>query len=84
MAENTYKKKKSTKEKKSGGGLKMPSIRIDFLQDRRFELTFGFFLLVSSLFLFTAFLSYLFTGQADQSKLLSLMGGMRKAKPPKR
>ena len=40
---------------------------MSFLQDRRFQLTFGFFLLVSSLFLFTAFISYLFTGQADQS-----------------
>jgi len=62
MAKNTYKSKKTEKS-----GFKLPSINIGFLQDRRLHLSFGFLLLVSSLFLLTAFISYLFTGQADQS-----------------
>jgi S-DNA-T family DNA segregation ATPase FtsK/SpoIIIE len=62
MAKNTYKSKKKEKS-----GFKLPSINIGFLQDRRLHLSFGFLLLVSSLFLLTAFISYLFTGQADQS-----------------
>ncbi|MFY0650529.1 MAG: DNA translocase FtsK 4TM domain-containing protein [Cyclobacteriaceae bacterium] len=62
MAKNTYKSKK--KEKSS---FKLPKINLGFLQDRRLHLSFGFLLLVSSLFLLTAFFSYLFTGQADQS-----------------
>ncbi|MFT7034680.1 MAG: S-DNA-T family DNA segregation ATPase FtsK/SpoIIIE [Cyclobacteriaceae bacterium] len=62
MAKNTYKSKEREKS-----GFKLPSINIGFLQDRRLHLSFGFLLLVSSLFLLTAFLSYLFTGQADQS-----------------
>lgn len=62
MAKNTY--KKQTKEKKS---FKLPSISIGFLGDRRLHLSIGFLALVSSLFLLTAFISYLFTGKADQS-----------------
>ena len=62
MAKNTYKSKKTEQS-----GFKLPSINIGFIQDRRLHLSFGFLLLVSSLFLLTAFISYLFTGQADQS-----------------
>ncbi|UII34979.1 DNA translocase FtsK [Fulvivirga ulvae] len=66
MAKNTYKSNtfKQSKKEKSKKKLK---INFGFLKDKRFQLTFGFFLLISSLFLFTAFISYLFTGKADQS-----------------
>lgn len=66
MAQNTYKSKnfanKPKGEKKEGR-----KWELKFLKDRRFQLTAGFFLLASSLFLLVAFISYLFTGQADQS-----------------
>lgn len=45
----------------------MPSFSIGFFNDRRLHLSVGFLLLISSLFLLTAFISYLFTGHADQS-----------------
>lgn len=62
MAKNTYKKQPSEKRK-----FNLPSLSIGFLGDRRFHLSIGFLLLISSLFLLTAFVSYLFTGKADQS-----------------
>ena len=68
MAENTYKSntfKKPEKEKKSKSS--KSKFNFSFFTDPRFSLALGFFLLVVSLFLFTAFLSYLFTGKADQS-----------------
>ena len=67
MAKNTFKSK--TKEKRQ---FKLPSVSIGFLNDRRFHLSLGFLTLISSLFLLTAFISYLFTGKADQS----LMGNI--------
>ncbi|MEP3390548.1 MAG: DNA translocase FtsK 4TM domain-containing protein [Reichenbachiella sp.] len=67
MAKNTFKNK--TKEKRQ---FKLPSVSIGFLNDRRFHLSLGFLTLVFSLFLLTAFISYLFTGKADQS----LMGNI--------
>ncbi len=68
MAKNTY-KSDTEKEKKP---FKLPSINIAFLEDRRFHLTVGLLILVSSLFLLTAFISYLFTGQVDQSVVSSI------------
>ncbi|MEP2025138.1 MAG: DNA translocase FtsK 4TM domain-containing protein [Reichenbachiella sp.] len=62
MAKNTFKSK--TKEKRQ---FKIPSFSIGILNDRRFHLSLGFLTLISSLFLLTAFISYLFTGKADQS-----------------
>ncbi|MEQ6118687.1 DNA translocase FtsK 4TM domain-containing protein [Reichenbachiella sp. MALMAid0571] len=64
MSKNTYKSKPKEKEK---SGFKLPSVNVSFLHDRRLHLSLGFLLLVSSLFLLTAFISYLFTGQSDQS-----------------
>ena len=76
MAENTYRtntfrepekdkeKEKEKKKKKSKSGLG-PS----FWKDPRFELTFGFILIVLSLFLIVSLLSYLFTGKHDYSLL---------------
>ena len=72
MAENTYKSntfKKPEKEKKAkaGGSKSKFSFSFAFFKDPRFILATGFFLLIISLYLFTAFISYLFTGKADQS-----------------
>ena len=54
---------KFSKEK----NLKGKKLKIKFLRDKRFQLSFGLFLLAVSLFLTASFISYLFTGQADQS-----------------
>ena len=70
MAENTYKSntfKKPEKEKKSKGAKSKSRFNLDFFRDPRFHLALGFFLLIVSFFLLTAFVSYLFTGKADQS-----------------
>ena len=61
---NTYKKaKKTTKTRQK----KKRSPGTPFYQDRRFHLASGFFLMVLSLYLMIAFISFLFTGRADQS-----------------
>ncbi len=65
MAKNTYKSntfKESKKEKKQ-----RVKLNLEFLQDKRFQLATGFFFIISALYLFVAFVSYLFTGKADQS-----------------
>ncbi len=70
MAQNTYKSNTfKTKKKPTGRSF---SLKLKFLGDRRFQLTVGFFLLVVSLFLLVAFVSYLFTGKADQSVVESV------------
>ncbi|TGE20085.1 FtsK/SpoIIIE family DNA translocase [Hymenobacter elongatus] len=54
-----------------GRAVKLPSIKLGnvfgFLRDRRFQLFLGFFFLLSSIYLTIAFVSFLFTGHADQS-----------------
>ncbi len=70
MAENTYKSntfKKPEKEKRGKGSKSPSTVNWAFFKDPRFILTIGFVLLISSIYLFVAFLSYLFTGKADQS-----------------
>jgi len=70
MAKNTYKSNTfKTRKKKEGRKTKA---KVFFWSDRRFQLTVGFFLLVLSLFLFISFVSYLFTGEADQSVVESI------------
>ncbi|MCR5886366.1 DNA translocase FtsK [Hymenobacter sp. J193] len=53
--------------------IKLPSLGnvFGFLRDRRFQLFLGFFFLLASIYLTIAFLSFLFTGQADQSVVQS-------------
>ncbi|TGE24634.1 DNA translocase FtsK [Hymenobacter aquaticus] len=57
--------------KASPRGVKLPSMKLGnpfaFLRDRRFQLFLGFFFLLSSIYLTIAFVSFLFTGHADQS-----------------
>ncbi len=76
MAKNTYKtntvkpkeKENTTKGKEKPARKRIRlKLRFDFLKDRRLQLAFGFFLIIASLYLFTSFFSYLFTGRADQS-----------------
>ncbi|MFT7030001.1 MAG: S-DNA-T family DNA segregation ATPase FtsK/SpoIIIE [Marinoscillum sp.] len=60
MAQNTYR----TEEKTSS---KSTRFKIDFLNDRKLQLASGFLVILTSVFLFVSFFSYLFTGKADQS-----------------
>jgi DNA segregation ATPase FtsK/SpoIIIE, S-DNA-T family len=76
MAENTYKSdtfKKPEKEKKVKPSKSKAKLNFSFLQDPRLALAFGFFIIIVSIYLFTAFLSYLFTGKADQSVVEALL-----------
>ncbi len=78
MAENTYKSntfKKPEKEKKSRSSKSQGKFSFAFLKDPRFRLAIGFFLIIFSVYLFVAFVSYLFTGKADQSVIESLQTG---------
>jgi S-DNA-T family DNA segregation ATPase FtsK/SpoIIIE len=70
MAENTYKSntfKKPEKEKKGKSSKSKFSFNFEFFKDPRLKLAVGFFLIITALYLFMAFVSYLFTGKADQS-----------------
>ncbi|RFP66488.1 hypothetical protein D0N36_03835 [Hymenobacter lapidiphilus] len=68
---NEPKSAAAAKPKKERRPLKLPVFQLggifDFLRDRRFQLFLGFFLLFSSIYLTIAFVSFLFTGHADQS-----------------
>ncbi|MEJ8757383.1 DNA translocase FtsK 4TM domain-containing protein [Pontibacter sp. H259] len=72
-AANTPKNQAPPKQKAGAGfkfsmpSIKLPSFRINFLEDRRIKLFFGFFFLLLSFCMIIAFVSYLFTGHADQS-----------------
>lgn len=71
MAQNSYKSntfKKSDKKKKGEGS----KFSFSFFSDPRLKLALGFFLLIASVYLITAFISYLFTGKADQSVVEAL------------
>lgn len=66
---------KPKKPKKSWSfKLPTPRIHIGFLKDKRFKLFIGFTLLLLSFFFTIAFVSYLFTGHADQSVVESVGG----------
>src|SRR5258706_12901308 len=74
MAENSFKTnsfKKPDKEKKSKSG-KKSTLGFSFFRDPRLILALGFFFIIVSLFLLTAFISYVFTGKADQSVIEAL------------
>ena len=71
MAKNTYKSntfKKSKKKTKSED----TGISFNFFSDRRFHLVVGFLLMLCAFFLLVSFISYLFTGKADQSVVESI------------
>ncbi|MFN3316587.1 MAG: DNA translocase FtsK 4TM domain-containing protein, partial [Raineya sp.] len=62
MAENSYIFSTSSPEKKKKKKWVFKPFR-----DRRYQISVGFFLIFLALYLFSAFTSYLFTAQADQS-----------------
>jgi S-DNA-T family DNA segregation ATPase FtsK/SpoIIIE len=68
MAQNTYKRKPT----KKSGKRKKKSQNPLFFKDRRFHLAAGFFLIGLAIFLMISFVSYLFTGKADQSLIGSV------------
>lgn len=74
MAKNTYKSNtfRQTKDKK--GKTSRVRFTFDFIRDPRLRLAFGFFLMISAVFLFIAFVSYLFNGKADQSVVAAASG----------
>ncbi len=79
MAENTYKSntfKKPEKEKEKKSKKATPDSEkkffFEFAKDPRFVLAIGFIFIVSSVFLLISFISYLFTGKADQSVIEAL------------
>ena len=65
MAQNSFKTNTFKKPEKKKKDSKTSSFT--FFKDPRLKLAFGFFLLIVSLYFFTAFISYLFSGKADQS-----------------
>lgn len=74
MAENTYKKssKKAPATVKEKSAPRLPAISLGFFKDKRFHLASGIFIIVCSVSMLIAFISYLFTGVNDQSVIESL------------
>ncbi len=72
MGKNTYKTNTFKQPVKKGEKKKL-KLNIEALKDQRIKLALGFFLILMSVFLLTAFVSYLFTGKADQSIVDSTM-----------
>jgi S-DNA-T family DNA segregation ATPase FtsK/SpoIIIE len=70
MTKNTYKTNSSKAKQKKR--FRLPVVSLAFLEDKRFKLSVGLFLLFSSIYLTIAFFSYLFTGKADQSVVESI------------
>jgi S-DNA-T family DNA segregation ATPase FtsK/SpoIIIE len=64
--------KAAGKEKAASTLPKLNFSFLNFIFDRRFQLFVGFFFLLGSLYLMIAFVSHLFTGNADQSLVESL------------
>ena len=69
MAQNTYKKKPTSKKSRKGH---KKGQKPWFFKDRRFHLASGFLLMGIAIFLLISFISYLFTGKADQSLIGSV------------
>lgn len=67
MAKNTYKSNNFKQGNKKAADKSTSRFSLGFFKDPRFHLALGFFLLITSMYMFTAFISYLFTGKADHS-----------------
>ncbi len=76
MAQNTYRSNtfKSNQGKAKSKKSPKKKLEIPFLKDRRLQLSVGFFLLLTAVFVFLACFSYLFTGKADQSVVEAIFG----------
>ena len=70
MAKNTFKTNTFKKPSKQPSGNGTPGKGL--FGDKRFHLSIGFFFLLASLFFLTSFISYIFTGKADQSVVESI------------
>jgi DNA segregation ATPase FtsK/SpoIIIE, S-DNA-T family len=68
---NTFRKKGETKPKAQES--RSRKVSMAFAKDKRMPLTLGIILMSFSVFLFFAFLSYIFSGKADQSLVVSEM-----------
>ena len=66
--ENTKKEKSSEKTVKAKSQPKLPEVKFD---PKKIKIIFGTLLLISSLFIFVACISYLFTWQNDQDRILN-------------
>ena len=66
--ENTKKEKSSEKTVKAKSQPKLPEVKFD---SKKIKIIFGTLLLISSLFIFVACISYLFTWQNDQDRILN-------------
>ncbi len=74
MASNTYKSntfRKKEDPKKPSVKKRDSAFSWTFIKDKRIGLSFGIFLMMVAAFLLFAFFSYLFSGQSDQSVVLS-------------
>lgn len=74
MASNTYKSntfRKKQEPNKPAAKKKSFNFSLGFLKDKRIGVSFGIVLLMVSVFLFLAFLGYLFTGPSDQSVVVA-------------
>ncbi|BDD10274.1 DNA translocase FtsK [Fulvitalea axinellae] len=78
MAKNSFKSNNSKTGERRRKTTKRFSIQ--FFKDPKFKISAGLFLIIASVFLFVAFLSFLFTGHADQSVLEGVPGtGLRQS-----
>lgn len=74
MASNTYKSNTFRKKENSKAAQKKKSssrFSIGFLKDKKIGLSLGIIFMMVAIFLFFAFLGYIFSGQADQSVVLA-------------
>lgn len=72
---NTFRKKNESREQ--AGAKPSRKFSMDFIKDKKIPITIGIVLIVLGLVMFFAFMSFLFTGNADQSILSEAELGMR-------
>src|SRR5690554_1382715 len=81
MASKTYKSntfRKKQNPKKAPAAKSRSKFSWAFVRDKRIGLSFGIILMMVSIFLFFAFLGYVFSGESDQSVVLNDSGeGLR-------
>ncbi|MCH7402829.1 DNA translocase FtsK 4TM domain-containing protein [Belliella kenyensis] len=74
---NTFRKKDETRAK--AGEKKQRKFSIAFLKNKKIPITVGIVLIILAIVMFFAFVSYIFTGKADQSALSALDQGLRES-----
>ena len=72
---NTFRKKSETRAK--AGEKRKKKFSLTFLQDKKIPITIGIVLIILAIVMFFAFVSYLFTGEADQSTLSEVENSIR-------